>query len=127
MTRYRYCKDFSELLNKTFDKVEQQEISYNDAIIFENSGKSKYAIFHSQDCCESVYIEDICGDLNDLVGSPITQAESIASNEEPKEKYHESYTWTFIKLATNKGSVTIRFYGSSNGYYGESADLYKAD
>jgi len=76
-----------------------------------------------QDCCESVYIEDICGDLKDLENSPIVKAS--CKYYSPEESEDDSNTWSFFTFATVKGYVDIRFYGSSNGYYSEGATLHK--
>jgi hypothetical protein len=76
---------------------------------------------HSQDCCESVSIEDIAGDLKDLIGSPILFAEESTNSDDPapEGRYQDDGSlWTFYRLGTIKGTVVIRWYGSSNGYYG---------
>jgi hypothetical protein len=88
-------------------------------------------MYHEQDCCESVSIEDINGNMDCLIGSPITKAEERVSddtdhdsnNPGPKETWDDCYTWTFYTLATVKGYVDIRWYGTSNGYYSESVDF----
>jgi hypothetical protein len=125
---YKY-KDVSELLGKTLTKVERGYAD-NDALYFHTDAGEIYMMTHHQDCCEDVGIEDIVGDLNDLVGSPITLAECSRNSEDPPanvgdDHYYEpeSYTWTYYKFATIKGYVDIRWYGSSNGYYSETADF----
>ena len=82
-----------------------------------------FRFFHSQDCCENVQVEDVCGDLSDLVGSPIVEAEEVSNDDAPACDA-ESYTWTFYRFGTAKGSVTVRWLGTSNGYYGEGVDFY---
>lgn len=101
------------------------EVTVNDdsEIYFVTSDGLKYRMLHHNDCCESVWIEDICGDLQDLVGMPLVQACESAGIGPPLNHSDESYTWTFYLFATNRGSVTIRWYGVSNGYYSESVSF----
>jgi len=113
-----YTDGIEDLKGKTFDSVE----SDSDGITFKNKDE-QYRLFHEQDCCEAVNLEDICGNIDDLVGSPIIEAEESCNSGE--EKDYEHYTWSFYKIGTVKGFVTLRWYGTSNGYYSETASLYK--
>jgi len=54
---------------------------------------------------------------------PVILAECVASKENRASENDESFTWTFYKIATINGSVTIRWYGRSNGYYSERVDF----
>jgi hypothetical protein len=63
-----------------------------------------------------VYIEDVCGDVEDLIDTKIVAAiEAKSENNQP--------TYTFYTLRTIKGTVTLRWYGTSNGYYAEEAEI----
>lgn len=116
-------EDLSELLGKTMLSVTQHG---NEAIRFTADTGEQWEMFYEPDCCASCYIEDVVGYLQDLVGRPVWMAEASSSRDNPKEYYpDESFTWTFYKFATSKGYVTVRWYGSSNGYYSETASFRK--
>jgi hypothetical protein len=117
--------DVSELLGKTLTKIQ----NYHDQLYFYVNDGSIYKLYHNQSCCENVYIEDVCGELDDLVGSPITMSEEVDSNysNNELEEFSASFTWTFYKFATVKGYVTVRWFGSSNGYYSERVDFEKVE
>ncbi|MEN9436586.1 MAG: hypothetical protein RIR09_1241 [Pseudomonadota bacterium] len=119
--------DFSELVGCTLSAITGAK--GDDSIVFECVDGSKYQMYHSQDCCESVSVDDIEGDLSDLIGLPITLAEE-SSNSDPLPdqdvgEYCESFTWTFYRIATARGFVVIRWFGESNGYYSESVSFAK--
>lgn len=110
-----------EIFNNMLGKVMSEVIvnDSNDEMIFKSDDGKTFKFYHSQDCCESVLIEDISGDINDLVGSPILMAEEIDNLDHPELEYADDYCkWTFYKFGTEKGFVTVRWFGSSNGYYG---------
>lgn len=125
-----YCDKYPEigsLVGKTITEI-AGEVD-GDEIRFTTSDGRKYMLYHEQDCCEYVYIESIVGDLQDLVGEPLLVAEEAFDDTmgtlQPPDSHDDSYTWTFYKFDTRKGGVTIRFFGSSNGYYGEKACLVR--
>jgi hypothetical protein len=130
--------NFDVLVGQTLYFIQED----SEEIIFETDTGKKYKMYHGQDCCESVSVEEIVGDLEDLIGSPILLAEEVCNDDPPAhvqaereaEKLkaeaegrtywgHGIETWTFYKLSTIKGSVTIRWYGTSNGYYSEGVDF----
>ena len=116
---YTYA-DFSSLVGETIDKIDVIEGAENDEIHF-HCGEKHFVLQHFQDCCESVTIESIAGDTNDLIGSPVVMAEESSSPESADGD--DSHTWTFYKLATAKGYVDVRWHGSSNGYYSEAVSF----
>lgn len=116
----------SELVGKTFIKVEKAKDASD--LYFIMADGTGYRMYHPQDCCENVYLEDVAGDLEDLVGSPIVSATEDTDEITPKDVWHDDcFKWTFYNIATAKGWVTLRWYGESNGYYGVGVDIEKVE
>ena len=117
-------KGMAQMLGKTFVQVSGAVGNFD--LLFETANGERFMFSHEQDCCERVDINDIVGDLEDLVGEPLLVAEEV-QGETPvdfNERDHESVTWTFYKFATRKGYVDVRWLGESNGYYSERVDLF---
>ena len=115
-------RGMAQMLGKTFVRVTGSVDG--DEMLFETATGERFMFAHQQDCCETVRINDIVGDLQDLVGEPLLISEEVKGATEPDEEHYESYSYTFYKFATRKGYVDVRWLGESNGYYSESVDLF---
>ena len=121
---------FADLKGRTILEI-SGACDKSEAIGFKMENGEEFVLLHCRDCCEGVWVEDVAGDVADILGSPILLAEAVSNgdrdavNDGPLDEYDSSFTWTFYKLATIKGSITIRWYGTSNGYYSESVEFFR--
>lgn len=90
-----------------------------DKLLLEFLDGTVVQMFHRQDCCETVTLEDIAGNLDSLIGSPIIKAEKLQSSIDA----NTSTTYTFYVIATRLSHVVLRWCGTSNGYYSEEVDI----
>ena len=116
-------KSFKELEFKIIKEIKVTKDSGDDSIVIKFEDGSSLKMYHEQDCCESVWIEDIESNknLSDYKGAVVIDMYvTTAENTEASE----SGTYTFYNLNTSKGSINIRWNGESNGYYSESVNVY---
>lgn len=115
--------DFKNLKGK---KIINININEDKTEITLETEKELFRLYHTQCCCESVWLEDITEDYKEiLINEEILYAEEVISSKiEQDDRFtnDDSETWTFYKLATKKGYVDMRWVGGSNGYYSESVD-----
>lgn len=96
------CED---LLGKTFDSVQK----IYDELQF--IGTEQVTIYPKQDHYESITINNITGDLKDLVGEPLLEAEfDVETGVERGLVANYPYTFITYKFTTKKGIVTVRWY-----------------
>lgn len=110
----------NDLVGKTFSKVVVNE--YKTDMMFSND-EYWFQFYHQPECCECVSIEEIIGDLNDLIDTPILEAREDVSDVPDDLKRDDTNQWTFYNFRTIKGSVTVRWFGSSNGWYSVAVDF----
>jgi hypothetical protein len=114
---------FADLKGKTIIAIDGA-VKGSERITITCADLKRFVLSHYQSCCESVLVEDVTGDPADLVGHVVMLAEeSTKKDGDPPSEYSDSFTWTFYKLRTHGGDVTIRWLGESNGYYGEEVNV----
>ena len=122
---YRQRLEASDMQIEKLIGLTLKEIKVSDdEITFITECGRTFLMYHEQECCEDVSIDDICGNLDALIGAPIMVAEESTNSDNSKSPYYEeSHTWTFYRIGNILEFVVIRWYGESNGYYSESVNF----
>lgn len=123
--------DFFTLKGKTITKIEFGNESV-DITTLTDKIQNQYSLYHEQDCCESVSLYRVIGNIADVLNAPITLAEEDAHSNDPdwyteKSDWRDSFTWSVFVLETTRGRVEFWFLGESNGYYGETVNFHKVN
>lgn len=116
-------KSFEELKFKIIKEIKVSKGDDDDSIDIYFEDGSYLTMFHEQDCCESVWIEDIESNKNLPEYRDAVVIDMYVTTSENKNS-DESGTYTFYNLNTSKGSINIRWNGESNGYYSEEVSTY---
>ena len=111
--------NISELVGQFFSNVCIVETDDGDKLIFEKSNGDTYSFYPNRECCESITLKEIVGNLSNLENSPILIVE---------ENWYDTdvYSWSFykFKFVTQKGHVDISWYPESNGCYPTGVTMY---
>lgn len=112
------------LLGEIITKIEGA-VPGQEYVVFDLANGKRFGMSHEQDCCESVAVHSVAGDLQDIIGSPVLSALEIEGDPEgwTPHEYMESHTFTRFRIATAKGTAEILWLGESNGYYGEGVSF----
>ena len=92
--RYRRSCDIKDMVGKKITGIyydeENFQILTDDCV---------YAFYHEQSCCEGVWLTQVDGISDKIIGSRIIIAE-VVTDEKDTEYGH--ITWSFYKIGTNK-------------------------
>ena len=84
MTEYN-AYDISNMIGKTITSIVGM-VAGSDSVEFTCSDGSVFKMNHHQDCCESVNLNDVEGDVADLIGAPVIVAEEVSSDDMPPDR-----------------------------------------
>ena len=117
--KYGFSIDISDLKGMTITAVVYKET--NESLLI-HLNTHVLEMIHYQDCCETVYLADVVGNFEDLIGYPLLEvSESIV---DITSENTESSTASYYNFKTVKASVQLRWVGESNGYYSETVGCY---
>ena len=115
---------------KKITEFEDLKGQYIDKIVIKGKGEEAcvyfymldliYELRHYQECCESVELVDVCGDVEDFSNNIIRRAECNTRDVDTEDG---ELTYSFYRLDSDKGSLVLRWTGESNGYYSQEVDF----
>lgn len=114
-----YCT-IEELIGKTI-------VAFRFAVaevIIDTKDGTRFCLYHKQDCCESVVLQELVGDIKTLLNEVVLEATQTFETPEDSEE-HESVTLTDFTIRTAKGTVVLHWIGKSNGYHSETVEITK--
>ena len=114
--KYGFSIDISDLKGMTITAV-----TYNteDESLWIHLNTHVLQMIHFQDCCETVYLADVVGNFEDLIGYPLLE---VSESTVDIGNSDISSTASYYNFKTVKANVQLRWVGESNGYYSETID-----
>ena len=100
------------LVGKTIVSIQGLETDLG--IFLTCSDGSVYEWYHCDECCDIISLNDILGNISDLIGSPIVK---YSKESREVDLLLIETGWSFYNVATDKEFVTVRWYGESSGNY----------
>lgn len=113
MNRYDYMT-LKDAVGRKILRVEGLHVGSTSVYFYFNNGLL-LKLYHAQNCCEQVYLADVHGEQDDLEGKKILKFEETSGGE-------CSNSWTFYHIRTSAGTLTLRWVGTSNGFYSTRVD-----
>jgi hypothetical protein len=116
--------EYAQAIN--IDQIKGMAIT---AVVYKESDESLHIhlnthvleMIHHQDCCETVYLADVVGEFEDLIGYPLIE---VSESTVDIGNDDISSTASYYNFKTLKASVQLRWVGESNGYYSETIGCY---
>ena len=109
---------FEQLQGMTITAVVYKEV--NESLLI-HLNTHVLQMIHHQDCCETVYLADVVGSFEDLIGYPLLEVSESIVDIVTEDM---SSTASYYNFKTVKASVQLRWVGESSGYYSETVDCY---
>lgn len=115
---YRNSINIEQLTGMTITAVVYKE---SDESLLIHLNTHVLEMIHHQDCCETVYLADVVGSFEDLIGYPLLEVSETIVNTNSADYSSTAFYYNF---RTVKANVQLRWAGESNGYYSETVDCY---
>ena len=116
-------KVLDKLVGKTIRKIDGLYPGSEEVTIYCMDGDI-FRLYHEQDCCENVELNDVEVDTDNFYLALVISAEEVCGESPSDFTYgNDSHTWTFYKIETTQGGIWMRWLGESNGYYSEEVTV----